>query len=171
VLVTLNGHPVVNRLPSLATSLQKRLTRRLSTNDGIAVRTLRLAGKLHSMSDTSLESAFRRICATEAPLQERLADFSAAVRQFSLPFANAYDDLVTRIRSGDAGSAAPKPGEPMPPFVLPGAGNRLISLAELFGQGPVVVSFNRGHWCEYCLIELTAFRIRARTRSRHLGGR
>ena len=110
------------------------------------------------MNDTSLEDAFRRICATEAPLGERLNAFSEAVRRFSLPFANVYDDLVTRIRSGEAGEAAPKPGEPMPPFVLPECQNRLISLAELLGQGPVVVSFNRGHWCEYCLIELTAFR-------------
>jgi peroxiredoxin len=110
------------------------------------------------MNDTSLEDAFRRICATEAPLGERLNAFSEAVRRFSLPFANVYDDLVTRIRSGEAGAAAPKPGEPMPPFVLPNSQNRLMALEELLSEGPVVVSFNRGHWCEYCLIELAAFR-------------
>jgi peroxiredoxin len=25
-------------------------------------------------------------------------------------------------------------------------------------KGPVVLSFNRGHWCEYCLIELAALK-------------
>jgi peroxiredoxin len=109
------------------------------------------------MSDTSLEDAFHRICATEAPLSERLNAFSEAVRRFSLPFANVYDDLVARIRSGEAGISAPKPGERMPPFVLPDGQNRLISLDDLLRDGPAVISFNRGHWCEYCLIELTTF--------------
>lgn len=110
------------------------------------------------MNDTSLESAFRRICASDAPLGERLNAFSEAVRRFSLPFANVYDELVARIRSGEAGATAPKPGELMPRFVLPDNRNRLVTLEELSSRGPVVVSFNRGHWCEYCLIELAAFR-------------
>jgi peroxiredoxin len=44
----------------------------------------------------------------------------------------------------------------MPPFLLPGSGGRLASLAELIRSGPSVISFNRGHWCEYCAIELSA---------------
>jgi len=110
------------------------------------------------MSDTSLEDAFRRICASEVPLSERLHAFSEAVKRFSIPFANVYDDLVVRIRSGDAGLSAPKIGERMPPFALPDRENRLVTLDALLREGPAVVSFNRGHWCEYCLIELAALR-------------
>ncbi|MFT3732112.1 MAG: peroxiredoxin-like family protein [Hyphomicrobium sp.] len=110
------------------------------------------------MSDTNLEDAFRRICASEIPLSERLNAFSEAVRRFSLPFANVYDDLVIRIRSGDAGFSVPKTGERMPPFALPDRENRLLTLDDLLREGPAVVSFNRGHWCEYCLIELAALR-------------
>lgn len=110
------------------------------------------------MSDASLEDAFRRICAAETPLRDRLSAFSEAVRRFSLPFANVYDALVQRIRSGEAGAGAPKPGERMPPFVLLDGRNRLVALNDLLGSGSVVISFNRGHWCEYCLIELAAFR-------------
>ena len=84
--------------------------------------------------------------------------FSAAVRQFGLPFAEAYDDLVARIRSGDAGSTAPGPGDRMPSFLLPDSSGRLLDLEDLLAAGPAVISFNRGHWCEYCGIELTAFR-------------
>jgi peroxiredoxin len=29
-----------------------------------------------------------------------------------------------------------------------------VSLDELTSKGPVVVSFNRGHWCPFCKIEL-----------------
>jgi peroxiredoxin len=110
------------------------------------------------MSDTSLEDAFRRICASEIPLGERLSAFSEAVKRFSLPFANVYDDLVIRIRSGDAGLSAPKIGERMPPFALPDRQNKLVTLDALLREGPTVISFNRGHWCEYCLIELAALR-------------
>jgi len=110
------------------------------------------------MTDNSLEDAFRRICASEAPLNERLSSFSEAVRQFGRPFAEVYDDLVERIRSGDAGAAAPKPGEVMPQFLLPDGNNRLVALNDLLNDGPAIISFNRGHWCEYCLIELAAFR-------------
>lgn len=110
------------------------------------------------MKATSVQDAFEKICATEAPLHERMAAFSEAVREFGLPFAEAYDDLVARIRSGEAGSAAPEPGEPMPGFLLPDSSGRLVSLEDVIAEGPAVISFNRGHWCEYCRIELTAFR-------------
>jgi peroxiredoxin len=110
------------------------------------------------MTDNSLEDAFHRICISEAPLSERLSSFSEVVRQFGRPFAEVYDDLVERIRSGEAGKAAPMPGDVMPPFLLPDGNNQLVSLDALLKDGPVVISFNRGHWCEYCLIELAAFR-------------
>jgi peroxiredoxin len=118
------------------------------------------------MTDNSLEDAFHRICASEAPLRERLSSFSEAVRQFGRPFAQVYDDLVERIRSGEAGKAAPMPGDVMPPFLLPVGNNQLVSLDALLKDGPVVISFNRGHWCEYCLIELAAFREALREFSR-----
>ncbi len=110
------------------------------------------------MKATSVRDAFEQICAMETPLHERMAAFSQAVREFGLPFAEAYDDLVARIRSGEAGSTAPEPGEPMPEFLLPDSSGRLVSLDDILAEGPAVVSFNRGHWCEYCTIELTALR-------------
>ena len=33
-----------------------------------------------------------------------------------------------------------------------------VTLEDVIAEGPTVISFNRGHWCEYCRIELTAFR-------------
>ena len=110
------------------------------------------------MKATSVQDAFEKICAMEAPLHVRMAAFSEAVREFGLTFAEAYDDLVARIRSGEAGRTAPAPGEPMPEFLLPDSSGRLVSLDDLLAVGPAVISFNRGHWCEYCRIELTAFR-------------
>jgi peroxiredoxin len=106
------------------------------------------------MQAKSLEEAFQQICAMEAPLGERMAAFSAAVRRFGVPFAEAYDVLVAGLVSGQAGRKAPGPGETMPPFLLPDTTGRLVSLEELLKAGPAVISLNRGHWCEYCAIEL-----------------
>lgn len=104
-----------------------------------------------------LDAAFRRICAMEAPLGERLALFTAAVAEHSKAISLAYDSLVVQIGSAAAGATAPALGEAMPPFLLPDHTGRLTSLDELLGLGPLVVSFNRGHWCEYCQLELRAF--------------
>ncbi len=83
-----------------------------------------------------LEQAFKRICSMEAPLGERLEAFSVAVREHALPFAEAYDELVARIRSGEAGAAAPRPGEPIPPFALPDGAGRIHGLDEMLEKGP-----------------------------------
>ena len=104
-----------------------------------------------------LDAAFAKICAMEAPLGERLALFTAAVAEHSRLFGIAYDQLVAQISRAEAGATAPGIGEAMPRFLLPNHSGRLVSLDDLLGEGPVVVSFNRGHWCEYCQLELRAF--------------
>jgi peroxiredoxin len=69
-------------------------------------------------------------------------------------YATAMDQLFARTR--DAGSNAPRPGEPMPHFVLPDERGRLTSLGELLEQGPVAVAFHRGHWCPFCRLNMIA---------------
>jgi peroxiredoxin len=115
------------------------------------------------MQANSLEEAFKMICAKEGPLSDRLEEFSAAVRVHGLPFAEAYDNLVARLRSEEAGSGAPGPGHPMPSFLLTDKDGRLVDMKDLLAKGPAVVSFNRGHWCEYCAIEMAALRDAQKT--------
>jgi peroxiredoxin len=106
------------------------------------------------MKPTTLPEALAAIFAMDAPLGTRLAAYADAMRELRSPFADEYDRIVARLRSGEAGAAAPKAGEELPPFMLPDADGRMVSLEELRAQGPVVVSFNRGHWCPFCRIEL-----------------
>jgi peroxiredoxin len=106
---------------------------------------------------TALDEAFRKICATEAPLAERLALFTAAVEAHSRPFAVAYQNLITQIQNAAAGITGPVSGERLPPFLLPDHTGHLVGLDDFLAKGPVIVSFNRGHWCEYCELELRAF--------------
>ncbi len=109
------------------------------------------------MNTKSLNEVLQDLCQSEAPLNERLAAFSAVLRVQAIPYADAYDVLVARLKAGEAGANAPGEGDDMPDFALPDANGSLVTLDALTSNGPVVVSFNRGHWCEYCAIELSAF--------------
>lgn len=102
----------------------------------------------------TLAEAFTEICQMEAPLNERLAAYSDALRTLNFPFSEAYDDLVARLKAGEVGAMAPDVGEPMPPFALPAHSGRLVSLEEILAVGPAVITFNRGHWCPFCKIQL-----------------
>jgi peroxiredoxin len=103
----------------------------------------------------TLAEAFTEICQMEAPLNERLAAYGDALRVLNFPFADAYDALVARLKAGEVGAIAPDVGDLMPPFSLPAYSGRLVGLDEILAVGPVVISFNRGHWCPFCKIELT----------------
>ena len=92
----------------------------------------------------------------DASLGEQLRAFADAARQGQPHFAEAVDRLVERLRRYGAGESAPRPGEPMPPFVLPDDTGHLVSLEQLLDQGPIAVTFHRGHWCPYCRININA---------------
>jgi peroxiredoxin len=102
----------------------------------------------------TLAEAFEDICVMEAPLNERLAAYAGKLRELSFPFAEAYDALVARLLAGEIGNSAPAVGEIMPDFILSSKAGRLVSLDDLIVRGPAVISFNRGHWCPFCKIEL-----------------
>jgi peroxiredoxin len=102
----------------------------------------------------TLADAFADICMMDAPLNARLAAYASKLRELNFPFAEAYDDLVARLYAGEVGCAAPSVGEIMPLFTLPSRSGSLVSLDDLVIRGPVVLSFNRGHWCPFCKIEL-----------------
>jgi peroxiredoxin len=103
-----------------------------------------------------IESAFQRIRGMDASLSEQLQAFASDARKRRPDLAEAIDRLVDRLRQNGAGEAAPKPGEPMPPFHLPDQDGHLVSLQRLLADGPVAVTFHRGHWCPYCRININA---------------
>ena len=104
----------------------------------------------------ALREAFAHARDLDGSLEERLTSYSNAIRQLHPAYAQAVDDLVIRLSENDAGLAAPQPGEPMPPFLLPDETGRLVSLEELVSAEPVAVMFHRGHWCPWCRISLDA---------------
>jgi peroxiredoxin len=103
-----------------------------------------------------LEEAFVQCRDMDASQTERLQAFADAVRRLGPQFQDAVDHLVTRLKQHDVGENAPKPGEPMPNFILPDERGELVSLESLLEKGPVAVTFHRGHWCPYCRINTRA---------------
>lgn len=115
---------------------------------------VRGSGAKRLKTTSTLAEAFEDICVMDAPLNARLEAYAAKLKELNFPFSEAYDSLVARLMAGEVGAAAPAVGEVMPPFILPAQSGRLVSLDDLCGKGPVVISFNRGHWCPFCKIEL-----------------
>ncbi len=97
-----------------------------------------------------LEDATNRSRNMDAPLSERLKAVADEVGRLSPEFAAIVDRMVARLEANSIGQSAPHPGEPMPDFMLPDEGGRLVRLTDLIEKGPVVLSFHRGHWCPYC---------------------
>ena len=103
-----------------------------------------------------LDEAFVRCRNLEVPLADRLQAFANEVRALGPHFQAAVDALVGRLTESNAGTAAPKVGEPMPAFLLPDEQGRLVRLEDFLNEGPVALAFNRGHWCPYCRINIDA---------------
>lgn len=90
------------------------------------------------------------------PLAAQLAAYDAMLRDRSPATGDAYQSLADRLAALEVGAGAPGVGDRLPVFVLPDDDGRLVSSAELLANGPLVVSFNRGNWCPYCWLELSA---------------
>jgi peroxiredoxin len=116
-----------------------------------------------------LRQAFQRCRDMEGTLSEQLEAYAAAGREIFPAYSEAVDRLAERIHENGGGENAPRPGEVMPPFMLPDETGRLVGLPSLLADGPVAVMFFRGHWCPYCRLNVRAV-IEAMDRIKAVGG-
>ena len=103
-----------------------------------------------------LRLAFERCRDMEGTLSEQLQTYASAGRDIFPAYSEAVDRLVVRLKENGGGENAPRPGEIMPPFMLPDETGRLVTLDSLIREGPLVVMFYRGHWCPYCRLNVSA---------------
>jgi peroxiredoxin len=106
--------------------------------------------------ETALAEAFRQADALEGPLDERLRFYLGESRKLLPDLESTYDRLVERIRPNAAANRVPAIGAKLPGFFLTDTEGRLVDLDSLLAEGPLVISFNRGPWCDYCGLELRA---------------
>jgi peroxiredoxin len=116
-----------------------------------------------------LQTAFQHCRDMEGTLTEQLSVYASAGRDIFPAYSEAVDRLVARINENGGGENAPRPGDPMPPFVLPDERGRLVRLDSLLEKGPVAVMFHRGHWCPYCRLNVRAV-VQALDSIKALGG-
>jgi peroxiredoxin len=109
-----------------------------------------------SPSLTALRDTFLQCRDMDASLKERLDKYSHAVRKIIPSYADAVEALIRRLVDSGAGSSAPGVGDSMPPFILPDENGHLVSVEQLTEQGPIAVTFHRGHWCPWCRISINA---------------
>ncbi|WP_169568211.1 peroxiredoxin-like family protein [Sneathiella limimaris] len=113
-------------------------------------------------------SSFEEISCITAPLPEKLSRYEQVLAGRAPNLASLYADLIQRLEQTNAGADAPMTGDNLPDFLLPDQNGRLMSLEKLTASGPLVLSFNRGHWCSFCRLELLAYQA-AYPRIRELG--
>ena len=119
----------------------------------------RIAGLTLEQGMPPLAQAVQAAIELDAPLQQRLGLIADAVQRFRPQQAEAIGRLVTRLKKNDVGHSTPQVGETLPGFVLPDENGKVVRLADLLRSGPLVITFQRGHWCPYC--RLTAVTIAA----------
>jgi peroxiredoxin len=106
--------------------------------------------------ENALNDAFRKADNLAAPLDERLKLYLGESRKLLPDLESTYDELVVRIQANGADVLVPAVGDRLPDFLMTDSEGRLVDLASLLKNGPVVISFNRGPWCDYCGLELHA---------------
>src|SRR3981189_1693149 len=89
----------------------------------------------------------------ENPPEQDMTSLSPAnADRLKLAFQECRDMEGARSHQNGGGENAPRPGDVMPPFILPDVTGRLMDLKSLLENGPVAVMFYRGHWCPYCTL-------------------
>lgn len=106
---------------------------------------------------------------TTTRFQQELDEF-IAMQVSRLP-ADLLDDLTSPIAmliKEKAAEKALKEGDQAPDFTLPDAHGNPVTLSDLLRKGPVVITFYRGIWCNFCGLELRAYQ-RAMPQLQELG--
>jgi peroxiredoxin len=106
--------------------------------------------------EQALAEAFEQADHLDAPLEQRLKLYLGESRRLLPDLETTYDQLVKRIAANGADELVPVIGEVLPNFLMTDSKGHLVDLAALLAKGPLVVSFNRGPWCDYCGLELHA---------------
>ena len=73
---------------------------------------------------------------------------------------SAMETATAKLAASGLTAKALQPGMRMPDFELPDATGKLVRSSTLRAQGPLLISFYRGHWCPYCNLALKALQER-----------
>ncbi len=108
-------------------------------------------------SKTTLPPHVAEVAAQALSTQEKFDALRAVNRSRNSKIEDAADRFVEGLKSTFNPDALPKVGEPFPNFLMPNQSGNLVARDHVLQGRPTVVSFNRGHWCFYCMLELSVW--------------
>src|SRR4051812_45348915 len=82
-----------------------------------------------------LKLAFQACRDMEGTLRQQLEAYAAAGREIFPAYGEAVDRIVVRLNENGGGENAPRPGDLMPPFILPDETGRLVGLNAVLEKG------------------------------------
>src|SRR5260370_42256787 len=95
-----------------------------------------------------------------ASLQSRLDEFEKAFESGAPPYNAPHEAIETmhrataELKASGIENTALRVGDRAPEFSLFNQDHVKVNSADLLRQGPIVVTFFRGHWRPYCMMEL-----------------
>ncbi|MGI9479468.1 MAG: redoxin domain-containing protein [Hyphomicrobiaceae bacterium] len=95
------------------------------------------------------------ILAQDASTRQKFAALRAANRGRAAHVEEAADRFVEQVGQTFEPDALPNVGDTFPDFWLPNQYGQMIGRDAFVEESPVIISFNRGHWCFYCMLELS----------------
>jgi len=91
------------------------------------------------------------------PLREIFAERKDAIAQYVPSEVQAvHARTIASLKAEGFASRAVKAGDVSPSFELPDHNGELVSSADLLANGRVVISFIRGRWCPFCVLQMEA---------------
>ena len=89
--------------------------------------------------------------ATDARTSRELADCAVGWRKSVTPAQlRTIEQLIGSLVASGLARDALQPGAAAPDFILPNCAGEAVRLHSLLQQGPVVLVFFRGGWCNFC---------------------
>lgn len=90
--------------------------------------------------------------------QQEIDDFIAMqVGRMPGPLLDDLTSPIAMLVESRAAEKALQEGDKVADFTLPDAHGNPVTLSALLAQGPVVITFYRGIWCNFCNLELRAY--------------
>lgn len=86
-----------------------------------------------------------------------LEEIEATLAEIKAINTEGFDNIrgfEQELSEKDVFELALRKGAKVPDFTLPNAFGKMVSIAEMYAQKPVVLVFYRGQWCPFCNIQL-----------------
>jgi peroxiredoxin len=126
------------------------------------VKSRKLRGSIDLLAEvrklvTGKGTFFRRRLPVEQELRSQIEELQRSLPPLAPEQARLLEKAAAELALSGINGQVLKAGAQAPDFTLPNVVGRALQLDAALQDGPVVVTFYRGHWCPYCNLQLKAY--------------